>query len=218
MQGNQDAMSNAASSSRDAAIAAYKAKMDALRGSADLGGDIHSSEMATSARNTDILNSFNQRATSAYQKYLAEKAAMENEAQMKNLDVAQDVSNKNTTTANEFSVNERDRQDDLLKYQTDLESENLDRDNDNKKWGYEQETGERDRIDDIKQQVFDNDLSITQGKTGVTKDGMAQTTQNTQDVNQSIQGLGDSATSVILEQDRRDREDEREKRRREGGY
>lgn len=120
LQGGSDAMQRQAMMSGQMASDAYQNQLSALRQSAALGGDIRSSEMGEAGRNADIINQFNQKATSRYQDYLNQQADADNQAQLRNLQNSQDVANRNTGARNSAQESNLDRYNNLQGRQYDV--------------------------------------------------------------------------------------------------
>lgn len=190
LQGSGDAMQQGAASSQNAALAAYKDKLAAIQGSGQMGRQLSQDELSQEGTNTDILNSFNQRTSRAYQDYLSQRAAMNNQAQLQNLNASQDIANRNTSLANQTNmfnlenknklaqqsygntVNERNYQDQIAAQKA--------------QWA----ANEKNRQNNLKTQAYQNQLGKAQGMSGLNAQQMQQTTQQGQDQNAMIGALG----------------------------
>lgn len=108
MQAGAGSMDALAMQQQGQASDSYRNQLEALRGGAALGGDIRSSDMQMQGRNTDILNSFNQRNTANRQAFENQRADVANQGQRYNVGVAQDLANRNVGQRNEAAYGERD--------------------------------------------------------------------------------------------------------------
>lgn len=167
MQGASGAMDRAALESQNAAVESYRNRMQQMRDSASMGQSLARDEEAFAARNADIINSFNQRTSRAYQDYLNRTSDVRNSAQLRNLDARQNISNANTDLGNRqmldrvnAQVRERDYANRLI--------------------------GQRHGV---RQANFDNDMSKVAQASGTSHQRMQQTTQAAQDRNNAIQGV-----------------------------
>lgn len=93
---------NAALTSQNAAMDAYNRKLEAMRGAADLGGNIRGTELTMEGNNADIINAYNQRFANARNDYNQYASGLRNDAQLRNLNNAQDISNKNVAQRNDY--------------------------------------------------------------------------------------------------------------------
>ncbi len=184
---SSDAMSRAADDSRFAAAESYRNQLMAMDKSANLGGDIRSSEMAEEARNVGIINDFNERASRNYQDYLTAKTETANKAKLINLEREQQVSDANTSARNLAAVQNRQRYNDAqqTKY-------NVAKDNRNTKLDV------LDRKQRLKQQMYENLMTKARGKAGIAQTGIDYLRSDTRDRNQAIQGVGDAAIAGML--------------------
>jgi type II secretory pathway pseudopilin PulG len=104
---SQAAASRAAENSQAAAVEAYKRKLQSLRDSASLGGQIRDQDVDLSARNAAIINAFNQRTSSAQNDYNQYRDRTYNDAQKYNVGEAQRISEKNKSAAYDNATAER---------------------------------------------------------------------------------------------------------------
>lgn len=197
-----DAMDREAQVGQAAAAQAYQNRINAIRQSAQLGGDINSQEMSLQAKNADIINSFNQRMAQNQQAWQNQRAGDLNQASMFNIKNAQDIANRNTAQNNEFEVNERNRADKLaqMRYDRDIQERNYQNDLAQRKADWIE--NQRRYLNGLRQQGFQNQLSIQQGKNGLASQQMGMNTQNAADRNSMIQGLGQVGMGYY--QDQRD--------------
>lgn len=218
LQGQSDSMERAASASRQAAVESYRNRLQALRDSASLGGQIRDQDFRMEGANTDIINSFNERTSKRRQSWENDRVGILNDAQRYNLNAEQAIANANTEQNNRARYNERDRRDGLLKYL--YENKRGERDylnyiaENEAKW----RRGERDNANQLKAKQFDDDYRLTAGRQGLAMEGMEMNNQAAQDRNAAIQGVGNAATSYYsYKQSQADRQREEEERRRRYG-
>lgn len=74
LSGGAQDMDRQAMEGQSAAAESYRNKLAALRGSADLGGQIRGADLDLSAKNTGIINDFNQRTSAARQQWETQRA------------------------------------------------------------------------------------------------------------------------------------------------
>ena len=205
LQGSSDAMETAARSSQDAAVSSYKNKLQALKDSAMLGGQVRGDDLAMEGRNVDIINDFNQRTSKNRQVWENARTGTLNDAQRMNLNAAQSVADQNVGQNNKYALSERDRQDQLQKYLYGIRSDEQNRQNSligaEATWNRD----ERNNQNKLAGDKFSDQLAITSGKNGLAAQGIAQTREAAQDRNQLYQGIGNSVTGGI--QSAQDRED-----------
>lgn len=145
----------AAQSGVSQATEAYRQKLNALRGAADLGGQIRGEDVALSGQNAAIINAFNQRVAQARRQAALNQQDVGNEAQRYNLGVRQGTADKNVAQRNQYR------------------------------------TQERNRIDDLKQQQFDNQMGISRGQAGLSDQRVSDIMGAARQRNQAIQSVGD---------------------------
>ena len=102
LQGGESAMDRMAEHGRQAAIEAYRNRQAAMRGAADLGGQIFQQDVGLRGRNVDIINQFNQRATQRAQQYGQYRADTANEAMRQNLREKQRIADANRAQQNKY--------------------------------------------------------------------------------------------------------------------
>lgn len=100
LSAQQSAGQQGALASQNAALDAYTQRLQALKDSAALGGNIENADTALQAKNAGIINDFNQRAAASRQAYENNSSNILNEAQLKNIGMAQDVANRNVAGRN----------------------------------------------------------------------------------------------------------------------
>lgn len=187
MNQGADAMRRQAQESQMAAAEAYRNQLNALDRSASLGGDVRQSEMSEQGRNADILNSFNQRTSRAYQDWLTQRANLANQAQMRNMTNQQDISNRNISGQNQAALSNRDRWNQGQQQQFQ-----------NKR------TQRGDLLDiagqkrNVQQQQYTNAMNQANAASGVQRDWMQHNTQTAQDRNQATRGVADAVSSGAM--------------------
>jgi hypothetical protein len=214
----QGAMSESANASRQAAIESYKNRLQALRDSASLGGDISRDEFNQQSRNADIINSFNQRLSANAQANANMNTGILNDAQYKNLMNKQDIANKNTASTNEYDWKGRLRDDELKTKLYGMQVNERDAQNNmiQSKANWEKE--ERKRQDDIKSSIYNHNVNVTNGKSGLAGNAISMNNQNAADTNQGIQGAGNAATSAIMYSNSNNKPETEEERKKRLGY
>lgn len=100
MGAGAEAMDRSAQTSQQAAVEAYKNRLNQMMQGAQLGGQMEQQDISLQGRNTDIINRFNEMTSKNYQDYLNNRANTANQAQQYNIGQAQDVSNKNVNLKN----------------------------------------------------------------------------------------------------------------------
>lgn len=195
LQGNSDASQREASTGEDAAVTAYKNQLQALRDSASLGGQISQQDLSQQGTNAGIINAFNQRQAANQQQVLGNRADTMNQAQRANLGAAQTAANNNTSQNNQFAVQNQSRQDSLQKYLAQVRQQEQDRQNDiiGKQAQFTQT--EKARANSAQQGMFGNQMDVMAGRNGIGREQMGMNTQNAQDTNSAIQGIGNAAAS-----------------------
>ncbi len=109
LQGGSAAMDRNAEMGKNAAIEAYRNKLDAMRQSAALGGQVYAQDEGYQRNNADIVNSYNARAATGRQNYLNNSADTLNSAQRVNLQAAQGAADSNVAARNSAALANRDR-------------------------------------------------------------------------------------------------------------
>lgn len=122
MIGQQGSNQTATRSAQDAAMMAYQNRLQAMKDSANLGGDIRNSDISEQARNAGIINDYNQRKTAdanRYQQYLADA---NNEAQRYNIGNQQRVADANTGIRNSDRQRAQSRADMIVGARNDFDT------------------------------------------------------------------------------------------------
>jgi hypothetical protein len=94
-------MERAALLGQNANAEAYARSLQAMRDSGRMGQELSNEEFGRQATNTDIINSFNQRMSQRGQDLARMNADIRNTGQLRNVDVAQGLADKNVATAND---------------------------------------------------------------------------------------------------------------------
>lgn len=190
LQGNSDAMQMGAQQSQNAAIEAYRNKLAAIREAGSMGRQLSQDETAREQYNVGVTNDFNQRTSKAYRDYLNQKAAMENNARLLNLQNEQNISNANVdarNSAQEFNLNNRNKL-----AQQSYENERSERNYQNQmrenlaKWS----ASEKNRQNDLARQKYDDQMRRASGMAGIGREQQNMNTQRALDYNNMIQSVG----------------------------
>ena len=216
LQGGSDAMQGGAAASQNAALAAYKDKLSAIQSSGQLGRQLSQDELGQEAGNADILNSFNQRTSRAYQDHLAQRAAMNNQAQQFNLNREQDISNRNIGDRNDAAMFNLQNRNKLAQqgYENTRNERNYQNDLAYQKAAWA--ANEKARQNQLKSQSYGDQMSRASGRNGLGQAQMGQNTQTAQDYNNMISGAAGAASgyysgeaSKDAQREAQDREDAR---------
>lgn len=207
LQGSQQAMLGGAAQSQNAALNAYKDKLAAMQSAGQMGRQLSQDELAQETANVDILNAFNQRTTRAYQDYLQQRAAMQNQAQLHNLQTQQDIANRNVAAGNEA---ERYNQ----QYGNQMRQQSYE--NTRAERNYQDQlamqraqwnANEKERQNQLKRQAYQDQLARESGRQGIGYQQMNQETQAAQDRNAMIGGVSGAASGYFNQQAQDERMD-----------
>lgn len=189
----EGAMQRGAQTSADAATQAYLNQLNALRQSADLGGQIRGTELDIADRNAAIANAFNQRTTRAYQDYLQRSADTINDAMLRNLGVEQGVADKNVAARNEAAVRERDYRDRAAESLRRQKIENIAAENRAKMGNWENALEKLQIENELKGANFDVAMAQAGGRSDI-----ADSIRHRGNIEaQAIQGAGDFITGAM---------------------
>jgi hypothetical protein len=108
LSAQQNANQSASQTGTQAALAAYQNRLQALKDSANLGGQIESNDLNLQGRNADIINSFNQRMAQNRQNQAMVNTNNLNDAQRTNLAATQSNQDRNTALRNQAKYEQRD--------------------------------------------------------------------------------------------------------------
>jgi hypothetical protein len=204
LQSSSDSSLRAATAAQQAAAESYRNRLNALSQGAQIGGQVRSSEMGEAQNNADIINSFNQRQTAAYQNYLNNASQMRNQANLRNLGEEQRIQEMNAENQYKSDWANRD-------YQNKAKDLTYGRAVNERDAQYQARQAARDRQDRLKQAMFNNARGVAQDASGVGQMQMQQTNQAAAARNQAIQGLGDSAITYMSNEDEKvERQKDRE--------
>lgn len=195
LQGGSDAMQSGALQGQQAALAAYQAKMGAVRESGQMGRQLAQDDLGQQSRNADVINAFNERTSRNYQAYLQQRANMVNDAQRFNLEQNQRTADMNTRQNNEsdrYNLEGRNRlaQQDYenrrgeRNYQDSIAERKAD-------WARD----EKNRQNDLKQRGFTDQMNVERGRQGLGAMQMDMTNQTARDRNQIVQGIANAGGS-----------------------
>lgn len=102
LMAQQSAGQNANNAAQNAAMQAYNTRLDAVRNSANLGGQIRGEDVAMESKNADIINNYNQRMAAAKNQHGRYIADTRNSAQQQNIAAQQAIMNANTSQKNQY--------------------------------------------------------------------------------------------------------------------
>lgn len=189
LQGQESAMDRMASQGQDAAIEAYRNRLEALGAGAQLGGQMEGRDLDLSRMNTDTINRFNEMTSTKYQNYLNQSADTNNQAQKFNIGTAKD---------------DRDRLDKISGLQYDHQMNQQKKQNDLQQQAF----GNALKKADISQLKYQNDLDKIKGKAGVATTGYQAGIGEGQDAAQAIQGLSNMGMTFASEYGKEQARDE----------
>lgn len=197
LSGAEQAQSDQAALGRQAALEGYRNKLQALRDSASLGGNIMAADRSLSGQNADIINAFNERTSRNAQNQANLAAQIANSGMLYNTQAAQGAADKTTGTNNEFMQFNAGRNDDLLAKLYGIQMDQTQYKNalaaDKANW----EKGERDRQDQQKQQTYQNQVQLAGGKAGIGQMFAQNAIGAGQDKNAAIQGATQGAIAAL---------------------
>lgn len=179
-QGASNAFDRAGEASQNAAVAAYKNRLNAMMQGAELGGQIGQQENQLAYQNANIINDFNRRMSQRAQDVASSNVDARNQASRYNIGQAQDISNRNVQQRNQSAWNERERADRLKYQQAD--------------WARQ----ERNNFNDLQQKKYQNDTDLLGIQTGVGMRNIAANQQAAADRNQMIQGLSNAGVAGAM--------------------
>ncbi len=190
MQGSSDAMNRNALEGQAAAADSYRNQMRALDQSANIGGQVRSSEMAEQGRNVGIINDFNQRSSKAYQQYLQAQASAANNANLRNLNNEQSLANRNVEGENAANRQQRDMANNAARHNYDAKQNNR-----TNRLDLEQ------RKNHLKQRMYQNLLDKARGKAGIASTQINNMNEGARDRNKIIAGSAGSIQKGIMYSD-----------------
>lgn len=107
LSAQQGANQTAAMGNQQAAIEAYRNKLQAMRDSANIGGDIRNQDVSLEERNVNAINNFNQRNTQDFRNWLANRDSQMNQGQQFNIGQAQTAADANVGGRNQAKQQQR---------------------------------------------------------------------------------------------------------------
>lgn len=212
LSGQEQAMSEGAAASRQAAVEAYKNHLMAMRESGQMGRQLSQDDLSLQQTNADIINAFNQRTSARAQEQANLATSAYNEANRYNTGMAQDIANRNIDESNKALYQHQQNKNELAgqlynigmgqtQYQNQLAQSLAD-------WKSQQKQLGNQNL----QQKFANETAIIGGKTGVGNTAINMGQQTAQAKAQAIQGVGDAAQSgAMYYQNQKQKEDLDEK-------
>lgn len=108
LAGGANPQMQAARSGENQAAEAYRAKLQALTGAANLGGQIRGEDVALNQSNAGIINAFNQRMADSMRANAMNQQNVQNTAQTYNLDRAQKAADLNVGNRNNATMRNQD--------------------------------------------------------------------------------------------------------------
>lgn len=216
MAASSQGMDRNAQVNQNAASESYRNRLNALMSGAQLGSQIGQEDTSFQGRNADIINAFNDRVSRSRQAYENNRTAALNNAQQYNLGVEQDVSNRNVGAANEFARGNQQRMDELTKYGANFAQSERDRADRNAQQTFQNQdaqrrylnsllaekaswqAGEREKLNKLRSQEFQDKLDIARGKSGIASQRIGADISAAQDRNAMIQGLSNAATTGAM--------------------
>lgn len=221
MGSSAQAMDRAAMVNQAAATDAYRNRLNALASGAALGAQIQGQDMDLQSRNASIINDFNQRMSRQRQALEDQRVAAINQAQMYNLGVSQDIANRNVDARNLAQRADRDRLDELAKFGYSAARDEADRADRNSQQSFLNrqaernrldqilageaawKAGERDKLNQIRSNAYQDKLDIARGIAGVGSQRMQNDMSAARDRNALIQGLSNTAMTAAMVQGNR---------------
>ncbi len=208
--GTSQAMDRNAMANMSAASQAYKNRLQALSQGAELGGQISQQDQNLQAQNNAVINAFNQRMSTNQQQYQNQRAGMMNDAQKYNVGMQQDLANMNTQAANQYSLQNQQRNDQLAKYGYDAANQAQQRQDALTQWqrnqqnsanaynnqlamqNYNMSNANLDKINNLKRQSYQDALQQAAGISGNAIQMNNADIGQAQDRNAAIQGLANA--------------------------
>lgn len=211
LQGSSDAMQSGAMQGQNAAIAAYQAKLDAVRNQGQMGRQLVQDDLSQQSRNADIINAFNERTSRNYQAYLNQRANMVNDAQRYNLEQRQKTADMNTRQSNEADRYNQDNRNRLAQQDYDNRRQERNYQNDlayqKAAWGRD----EKNRQNSLKSQAYNDRLNQERSRQGLGGMAMQMNTQDAADRNQMIQGVANAGNAYYTGQMQEDAQNRAQK-------
>lgn len=204
LTGAGQSMAEGANSSQNAALAAYRDKLAAIQNAGNMGRALSQDELGMEQSNNDVINQFNQRTSRNYQNYLNQRAQMENDAQLRNLQAAQDISNRNVLQNNEYDRWNLENHNRLAQqaYSNARDERNYQNSIREKlaAWQAQQHALQNQ----YKRDSYQDQLGRYQGMAGLSNAQSAMATQGTQDRNAMFGGLANAGAGYYTQQAQHD--------------
>jgi hypothetical protein len=198
LQGGSDQMERGANLSSQAYLEALRNKLGAIRTEGEMGRQLGNDEFSQSAINADIINKFNQRASTNMNVYNQYAADTVNKGQLFNVQNAQNVANQNTDTLNKSAIYNRNRQDDIAsKIRADKVGERS-YINQAGQQNWQNKLTNQNIANTIKRNSFQDQFDIAGGKSGIGYKNIGMNNEFTRDQNQVIQGLGKGVADTAM--------------------
>jgi len=216
LQGSSDAMQGGATQSQNAAIAAYKDKLSAIQNAGQMGRQLNQDELSMEGRNNDVVNSFNQRTSRAYQDYVSNRAAMQNQAQLYNLGQEQSAADKNVAGRNDAEMFNLQNKNRLTQQGYDNSRSERDYQNNLAQQKANWYAQQKQNQNNLKRQSYQDQMQRANAMTGQTAMQNQNTTQASQDRNATIGSLGNVGSGIFgqmsaqdAQRESQDREEQR---------
>lgn len=209
-------MDRSAMVNQQAATDAYRNRLNALMSGANLGGQISQEDMNFQARNTDIINAFNERVSRNRQNLASQNTAMMNDADRYNVGMAQGIEGQNVDARNRAAMSDQARMDNLVKYGASFAEGERDRADRNAQFNYGADrdernysntlaqsqanwnASERDRLNKLRAAQYQDKIDASGMKAGVMRERSAADISGAQDRNAAIQGLANAGMSGAM--------------------
>lgn len=191
-QSGAEAMDREAMLGQNAAAEAYQNKLNAIRQSASMGGDINQQETSLAAKNAGIINDYNQRFTRANQDWQNQRTQSINAAQKFNLEKENDTQNQNVDLRNKYAMSNRDRQDQMARDSRANQVDERAYQNAIREKRANWQQGQKEYGNTLAGKSFDDRRQLVAGRNGLGSQEIAMNYQTAGDRNAVIQGLGNA--------------------------
>lgn len=181
------AMDRLADIEMQAAADAYKNRLEALATGSDLSAKLANRDMDKQRYNLDLINKFNERMSERSQKLEDRRSELQNEANIKNLRERQRLEELN-----------RSRGDVIAGREAEEARMDVNRADKIKEWTYRQRLAERDRLNKLRRQQYEDQLSQFRGMAGLEDARRTSEEQSSRDKISAIGTLGDTAGKLSM--------------------
>lgn len=227
MGGASQSMDRNAQMGMQAEADAYRNQLNSLSRGSDIGGQIQDRDIGVQSKNAQIINSFNQRMSKRHQDWANMRANAMNQADLRNIQEAQRISEHNANTQNQYDQGHQTRMDGIAMKNYQAKIDELNRQDSLKKWKYGQEGTERANLNnanilrskwkqgekrygnEMKGKAYDDELRRRGGIAGsqskIADAGMS----DARDQNAAIQGMSNMATAWGMQEEEENRKDKR---------